>query len=90
MCKLTASRRHRGVRRNIPHAGFAGLLLLVWYLCTFALQVGYLRHDVDVYDCPLYHTTFRGPTYVVLTTLKTIDPAWKWTLAGVAMLMQTD
>ena len=54
------------------------------------MKVGYLRHDETVYDCPLYHTTFRGPTYVVLTTLKTIDPTYKWILAGVALLMQSD
>jgi dynein heavy chain len=55
-----------------------------------ACEVGYIRHTNDVYDCPVYSTTFRGPTYVVLATLKSVDPTWKWVLAGVAIIMQED
>merc|ERR1712070_294278 len=55
-----------------------------------ASAVGYLRHDDSIYDCPVYVTTFRGPTYVVLATLKTMDPVSKWVLAGVALVFQTD
>ena len=55
-----------------------------------AHQVGYLRHDPTSYDCPLYVTTFRGPTYIVLATLKTVDPNDKWILAAVALIMATD
>lgn len=53
-------------------------------------SVGYLRQDPAIYDCPVYTTTFRGPTYVYLATLKTMDPVSKWTLAGVALIMQDD
>jgi dynein heavy chain len=53
-------------------------------------SVGYLRQDPAVYDCPVYTTTFRGPTYVYLATLKTLEPVHKWTLAGVALIMQED
>jgi dynein heavy chain len=55
-----------------------------------ACEVGYIRHSDVSYDCPVYGTTFRGPTYIVLGTLKSIDPTWKWTLAGVAIIMQED
>ena len=51
--------------------------------------VGYLRRDPKVYECPVYITQFRGPTYVFLATLKTIDPNTKWTLTGTAIVMQT-
>ena len=51
-------------------------------------SVGFVRHDPKVYDCPLYTTTFRGPTYVFLATLRTKDPVHKWVLAGVAIIMQ--
>lgn len=56
--------------------------------------VGYMRHQKDVYECPVYQTTFRGPTYVFLATLKTdlngvADPAI-WVLRGVALILQTD
>jgi dynein heavy chain len=52
--------------------------------------VGYLRRVPDIYECPVYITSFRGPTYVFLSTLKTVDPCSKWVLTGTAMLMQTD
>ena len=55
-----------------------------------ACEVGYIRHEDGVYDCPMYSTTFRGPTYIVLATLKSVDPIWKWVLAGVAMICQED
>jgi len=53
-------------------------------------SVGYLRPDADNYNCPVYTTTLRGPTYVFLATLKTKEPSWKWTLAGVALIMSAD
>jgi dynein heavy chain len=52
--------------------------------------VGYLRRVPDIYECPCYLTSFRGPTYVFLATLKTVDPCSKWVLTGTAILMQTD
>lgn len=52
--------------------------------------VGYLRRQADVYEAPVYMTSFRGHTYIFLATLKTQDPASKWVLTGTAILMQTD
>lgn len=52
--------------------------------------VGYLRRVPDIYECPVYITSFRGHTYVFLATLKTVDPCSKWVLTGTAILMQTD
>jgi len=52
--------------------------------------VGYLRRQPDIYECPVYYTSFRGHTYIFLATLKTIDPNSKWVLTGTAILMQTD
>ena len=51
--------------------------------------VGYLRHDPTVYECPVYTTQFRGPTYVFLATLKTIEPTSTWVLRGTAIVLQT-
>lgn len=53
-------------------------------------SVGYLRRVADIYECPVYLTSFRGHTYIFLATLKTIDPCNKWVLTGTAILMQTD
>ena len=53
-------------------------------------SVGYLRRQPDIYECPVYVTSFRGHTYIFLATLKTIDPCNKWVLTGTAILMQTD
>lgn len=52
--------------------------------------VGYLRRQADIFECPVYITPFRGPTYVFLATLKTVDPCSKWVLTGTAIVMQTD
>lgn len=41
-----------------------------------------------VYDCPLYKTRARGPTFVWTFNLRTKEKAAKWTLGGVAMLLQ--
>lgn len=53
-------------------------------------SVGYLRHQADTYECPVYLTSMRGPTYVFLATLRTAEPVSKWVLTGTAVLMQTD
>ena len=63
--------------------------------------VGYIRPAPPVigyqnpagsflYNCPVYLTTFRGATYVCLSTLKTRERPEKWTLAGVALVMQSN
>jgi len=53
-------------------------------------SVGYLRNQPDVYECPVYLTSARGPTYIFLATLKTVEPVSKWVLTGTALLMQSD
>ncbi|XP_071447818.1 dynein beta chain, ciliary [Hetaerina americana] len=42
----------------------------------------------NMYECPVYKTRTRGPTYVWTFHLKTKDKPAKWTLAGVALLLQ--
>ncbi|KAG5679915.1 hypothetical protein PVAND_009451 [Polypedilum vanderplanki] len=42
----------------------------------------------NVYECPIYKTRQRGPTYVWTFNLKTKEKAAKWTLGGVALLLQ--
>ena len=53
-------------------------------------SVGYLRANPELYECPVYYTSARGPTFVFLSTLKSNDPTNKRVLAGVAILMQSD
>uniref|UniRef100_A0A3B5KZ59 Dynein, axonemal, heavy chain 9 n=1 Tax=Xiphophorus couchianus TaxID=32473 RepID=A0A3B5KZ59_9TELE len=43
----------------------------------------------NIYQCPVYKTRQRGPTYVWTFNLKTKEKPSKWTLAGVALLLQT-
>jgi len=52
--------------------------------------VGYLRGDPSVFECPVYTTTFRGPTYVFLATLKSDVPTEGWVTGAVALMMQSD
>lgn len=51
--------------------------------------LGYLRPEPTIYNCPVYTTGMRGPTFVFPATLRTINGTAPWVLAGVAMLMQT-
>ncbi|XP_076749810.1 dynein beta chain, ciliary-like [Xylocopa sonorina] len=42
----------------------------------------------NVYECPVYKTRSRGPTYVWTFNLKTKEKASKWILGGVAIILQ--
>ena len=55
-----------------------------------ASPVGYLRHDPSIYECPVYTTSFRGPTFIFLATLPSENPTSKWVQRGTALLLQTD
>jgi len=41
----------------------------------------------NVYECPVYKTKMRGPTYVWTFNLKTKEKAARWVLGGVALLL---
>merc|ERR1711966_136699 len=43
----------------------------------------------NIYQCPTYKTTQRGPTWVFSAQLKTKSLPSRWVLAGVAMIMDT-
>ncbi|KAL8567586.1 hypothetical protein ACOMHN_054399 [Nucella lapillus] len=48
------------------------------------------RQDLrNVYDCPVYKTKSRGATFVWTFNLKSKEKPSKWTLGGVALLLQT-
>ncbi|ETW07727.1 hypothetical protein H310_02174 [Aphanomyces invadans] len=55
-----------------------------------ATATGYFRHDSAVYECPVYVTSQRGPTFVFLATLSTKAAKSKWIIAGVALLLQKE
>lgn len=42
------------------------------------------------YECPVYGTTIRGPTFTFAAPLRTTKPPWVWILAGVCLVMQPD
>uniref|UniRef100_A0AAV2MDL9 AAA+ ATPase domain-containing protein n=1 Tax=Knipowitschia caucasica TaxID=637954 RepID=A0AAV2MDL9_KNICA len=61
---------------------------------TPAMPVVYVRAVLseeqelkNTYECPLYRTKQRGSTYVCSLHLKTKQPAAKWIIAGVALLL---
>lgn len=48
------------------------------------------RQDMrNVYECPVYKTKARGPTFVWTFNLKTKEKAAKWILGGVALLLSS-
>jgi dynein heavy chain len=48
------------------------------------------KESKGYYECPLYRTRQRGPTYVWTFNLKTKDAPTKWILAGVALLLSPE
>ncbi|XP_009868017.1 PREDICTED: dynein heavy chain 17, axonemal-like, partial [Apaloderma vittatum] len=42
----------------------------------------------NVYECPVYRTRMRGPTYIWTFNLKTKEKVSKWILAAVALLLE--
>ena len=46
------------------------------------------RETKNIYECPVYKTKSRGPTFVWTFNLKTKEKAAKWVLGGVALLLQ--
>lgn len=47
------------------------------------------RQDLrNIYECPVYKTKQRGPTFVWTFNLKSKEKQAKWTLGGVALLLQ--
>ena len=64
---------------------------------TYAMPVLYVKaitidkkETKNVYECPLYRTRQRGPTYVWTFNLKTKEKASKWVLAGTALLLSVE
>ncbi|KAM4663589.1 dynein axonemal heavy chain 17 [Discoglossus pictus] len=42
----------------------------------------------NIYECPVYKTRIRGPTYIWTFNLKTKEKPAKWVLAAVSLLLQ--
>lgn len=42
----------------------------------------------SMYECPVYKTRMRGPTYVWTFNLRSRERPSKWVLGGVALLLQ--
>jgi dynein heavy chain len=62
--------------------------LFVAMPCMCVRGVSLDRADMKgIYQCPLYVTNIRGPTYVTRCQLKTKSSAARWVLAGVALIM---
>jgi dynein heavy chain, axonemal len=48
------------------------------------------RETKGIYECPLYYTRQRGPTFIWTFNLKTKEKPSKWTLAGVSLLLSPE
>lgn len=55
----------------------------------FAKAIPVDRQEIKhAYECPVYKTKVRGPTYVWTFRLRSKDRLAKWVLAGVALLLE--
>jgi len=48
------------------------------------------KEEKGIYQCPVYMNESRGKTYVFDAQLKTKHPPLRWTLAGVAMILDVE
>uniref|UniRef100_A0A4W3K7X4 Dynein axonemal heavy chain 17 n=1 Tax=Callorhinchus milii TaxID=7868 RepID=A0A4W3K7X4_CALMI len=56
---------------------------------TFIKAIPVDRQETkNIYECPVYKTRIRGPTFVWTFNMKTKEKSAKWVLAGVAILLQ--
>lgn len=46
------------------------------------------KEQSNTFNCPVYKTQQRGPTYVFTAQLRTKAPAAKWVLAGAVLIME--
>ena len=69
------------IQKSLPKEMFCTMPIMV--VKGVALE----KADKEAYQCPVYKTESRGPTFVFCAQLKTKSPPARWTLAGVALLM---
>lgn len=48
------------------------------------------QRTTGFYECPVYYTSQRGPTFTFAAQLTTDEENFKWVLAGVALLMSVE
>merc|ERR1712037_677975 len=48
------------------------------------------KEEKGVYQCPVYMNESRGKSYVFMAQLKTKHPPLRWTLAGVALILDVE
>ena len=69
------------IERSRPKEMFSALPVVI----VKAVPVDEVRGGV--YKCPVYKTQHRGPTYVFDAQLRTKQPASRWIMGGVALIM---
>ena len=57
-------------------------------ICVKAVIRDRTDNSKDYYECPVYKTKSRGPTFVWTFNLKTKEKPSKWVLGGVCLLLQ--
>ncbi|XP_025830771.1 dynein beta chain, ciliary-like [Agrilus planipennis] len=81
-----------GARWDIATGSIADSKLKELYPVVPVIYIKAITQDKqdlkNMYDCPVYKTKLRGPTFVWTFNLKTKERPTKWTLAGVAILLQ--
>lgn len=77
------SSKNKSIVDAIPNELFAEMPVI--YITAITVDKKDLK---NMYECPLYKGTMRGPTFVWKFDLKTVVCGNKWILAGVCLLLQ--
>lgn len=77
------SSKLKSIVEAVPNELFAELPVI--YVTAITVDK---KDSKNMYECPVYKGTMRGPTFVWTFDLKTVEPQSKWILAGVCLLLQ--
>jgi dynein heavy chain len=63
------------------------ILFEIDFYFFFSLCLVDRRETKNIYECPVYKTKQRGPTFVWTFNLRTKEKPAKWILGGVCLLL---
>ena len=83
---------HQGARWDMNIGSIAESQLKELYPNMPVMYIKAITQDKqetrNLYECPVYKTRQRGPTYIWTFNLRTKERPSKWVLAGVSLLLQ--
>ena len=91
-CSVVIISNYQGARWDMNIGSIAESQLKELYPTMPVMYIKAITQDKqetrNLYECPVYKTRQRGPTYIWTFNLRTKERPSKWVLAGVSLLLQ--